>query len=127
MKTRIENGTVIAWRDGRHEVIEDGVVVLEGDAIVAVGKRAQVDAMPDAQCEERIDATGRLVMPGWSIVRPTVLVDGFVAATWERKGARVEIRPFRSLTPADRSEVESEAARLIGFVAPDSEPEIVWA
>jgi hypothetical protein len=69
----------------------------------------------------------QLVMPGWSIVRPTVLVDGFVAATWERKGPRIEIAPFRPLAPTDRSAVEAEAARLIDFVAPDSEPEIVWA
>ncbi|MDI6101874.1 winged helix DNA-binding domain-containing protein [Actinoplanes sp. NEAU-A12] len=67
-----------------------------------------------------------LVMPGWSIVRPTVLVDGFVAATWSRKGATVSITPFRPLAPADRSAVEEEAARLLDFVAPDGKPEVEW-
>jgi hypothetical protein len=69
----------------------------------------------------------QIVMPGWSMVRPTVLVDGFVAATWERKGPRVEIKPFRPLASGDRSAVETEAANLIGFVAPGEAPEIVWA
>jgi hypothetical protein len=60
------------------------------------------------------------------MVHPTVLVDGFVAAIWERKGPRVAITPFRPLARADRSAVEAEAARLIGFLAPGAEPEIVW-
>jgi hypothetical protein len=67
-----------------------------------------------------------LVMPGWSIVRPTVLVDGFVAATWSRKGPLVEIAPFRPLAAADRSSVAAEAERLVGFVAPGEAPEVRW-
>lgn len=61
MKTYIENGTVIAWQDGAHRVIERGVVVLEGDSIVAVGENAP----PPAESDARIDATGRIVMPGF--------------------------------------------------------------
>ncbi|WP_433793641.1 winged helix DNA-binding domain-containing protein [Actinoplanes sp. CA-252034] len=68
-----------------------------------------------------------LVMPGWSQVHPTVLVDGFVAATWSRKGPLVEIAPFRPLTAADRSSVEAEAERLVGFVAPGEKPQVRWA
>ncbi|BEL09638.1 winged helix DNA-binding domain-containing protein [Actinoplanes sichuanensis] len=67
-----------------------------------------------------------LVMPGWSIVRPTVLVDGFVSATWSRKGPEVEIAPFRPLTATDRSAVEAEAERLVGFVAPGESARIRW-
>ncbi|GIF40952.1 winged helix DNA-binding domain-containing protein [Actinoplanes xinjiangensis] len=67
-----------------------------------------------------------LVMPGWSMVHPTVLVDGFVAATWSRKGPLVEIAPFRPLRPVDRSAVEAEAERVVGFVAPGETPEVRW-
>ncbi|WP_328466001.1 winged helix DNA-binding domain-containing protein [Actinoplanes sp. NBC_00393] len=61
-----------------------------------------------------------LVMPGWSIVRPTVLVDGFVAATWSLQGATLTVAPFRPLPAAARAAVEEEGARLLAFVAPEA-------
>lgn len=65
MKTRIENGTVIAWRHGKHEVVKDGVVLLEGSFITAVGTRAEVLAKAGADADRVIDASGRLVIPGF--------------------------------------------------------------
>jgi hypothetical protein len=67
-----------------------------------------------------------LVMPGYSVVRPTVLVDGFVAATWSRRGPLVEVAAFRPLSAADRSAVEAGAERLVGFVAPGEALEVRW-
>jgi 5-methylthioadenosine/S-adenosylhomocysteine deaminase len=61
MRTYIENGTVIAWRDGRHEVVECGVVVVDGDRITEVGIAGDCPPRPD---DRRIDARGRIVMPG---------------------------------------------------------------
>lgn len=50
-------------------------------------------------------------------VLPTVLVDGFVAATWnvDRKHG-LEIEPLRRLTKAERAEVDDEGERLVEFV-----------
>ncbi|HUP23293.1 MAG TPA: amidohydrolase family protein [Thermoanaerobaculia bacterium] len=42
-------------------VIEDGTVLVEGDRIVAVGRRAEVAVPEDAR---RIDVRGKVVMPG---------------------------------------------------------------
>jgi hypothetical protein len=57
---------------------------------------------------------------------PTVLIDGFVRATWkvERKGAAavLSIRPITSLTKAERSGVVDEGMRVLGFLAPGAEP-----
>jgi hypothetical protein len=50
-------------------------------------------------------------------VLPTVLVDGFVAATWNvdtKKG--LEIEPLRRLTKAERAEIDGEGARLVEFM-----------
>jgi hypothetical protein len=49
-------------------------------------------------------------------VLPTVLVDGFVSATWtmDRKG-QVQISPLRRLSKAERAEVDEEAERLRDF------------
>jgi winged helix DNA-binding protein len=50
-------------------------------------------------------------------VLPTVLVDGFVAATWtvdRRRG--LEIEPLRRLTKAERAEVDDAGERLVEFV-----------
>ena len=59
-----------------------------------------------------------VVMPGWSIVRPTVLVDGFVAAVWEMRGTTLTISPFRPMAASDRAAVEFEAERLSVFTNP---------
>jgi hypothetical protein len=51
-------------------------------------------------------------------VLPTVLVDGFVAATWSIDRKRnLELTPLRRLTRAERAEIDEEGARLVGFVS----------
>lgn len=50
-------------------------------------------------------------------VLPTVLVDGFVAATWNVDRKRgLEIEPLRRLTKAERDEIDEEGERLVEFV-----------
>ena len=58
MPTLIENGVVIAWSGKQHTVLEAGVVVFDGNEITFVGQSY------DGPCDETIDATGRLVIPG---------------------------------------------------------------
>jgi hypothetical protein len=49
-------------------------------------------------------------------VLPTVLVDGFVAATWNIDRKRgLEIEPLRRLTKAERAEIAEEGERLVEF------------
>ena len=49
-------------------------------------------------------------------VLPTVLVDGFVAATWNIDRKRgLEIQPLRRLTKAERAEIDEEGERLVEF------------
>ena len=57
----IEGGTVVTM-DASRRVIDDGSIAVRGDSIVAVGPRAELEAryLP----ARRIDARGRLVMPG---------------------------------------------------------------
>jgi hypothetical protein len=50
-------------------------------------------------------------------VLPTVLVDGFVSATWNVDRKRgLEIEPLRPLTRTERAEIDEEGARLVEFV-----------
>jgi hypothetical protein len=50
-------------------------------------------------------------------VLPTVLVDGFVAATWNVDNKRgLELEPLRRLTKAERAEIDEEGERLVEFV-----------
>jgi hypothetical protein len=50
-------------------------------------------------------------------VLPTVLVDGFVAATWDvDKKGKLEITELRRLTKSERAEVAEEGERLQAFV-----------
>ena len=57
----ISGGTVITM-DAARRVIPDGAVAVVGDRIVAVGPRAEIEAAHPAP--NRIDATGRAVLPG---------------------------------------------------------------
>ena len=64
----IVNGRVI---DGTGRTpIESGVVLVDDDEIVAVGKREEISVPPEA---EQMDATGKTVMPG--------LMDGHIHIT----------------------------------------------
>lgn len=67
------------------------------------------------------DEDRKQVMPGGAIVRPTFLVDGFVAGIWSLQRSTLFVMPFRPLSDGARSEVATEAERLFGFVAPDAE------
>ena len=49
-------------------------------------------------------------------VRPTFLVDGFVAGIWSLEGGRVQLEPFVRLSKPGRRELAEEAARLEAFV-----------
>ena len=49
-------------------------------------------------------------------VRPTFLVDGFVAGIWTLEGGRVRLEPFVSLSRSVRRELAEEASRLEAFV-----------
>lgn len=55
-------------------------------------------------------------------VLPTVLVDGFVAATWNIDRKRgLELEPLRRLTKAEHAEVAEEGERLADFVRGESQ------
>jgi 5-methylthioadenosine/S-adenosylhomocysteine deaminase len=57
----VTGGTVVTM-DAQRRVIEDGAVAVRGDAIVAVGTRAEIESNYEAA--KTIDAQGSLVMPG---------------------------------------------------------------
>jgi cytosine/adenosine deaminase-related metal-dependent hydrolase len=57
--TRIDCGHLIAFIDGRHVVVRGGTVLIEGDRIVHAG------GATTAPWDERIDATDKIVAPGF--------------------------------------------------------------
>ena len=59
MHTLIKNGTLVAWDGDHHHVLEPGVVVFKDNEIVFVGETY------DGDVDTTIDATGRLVIPGF--------------------------------------------------------------
>ena len=62
-------------------------------------------------------AAVEIVSPKNGDVLPTVLVDGFVAATWNIDRKRgLELEPLRRLTKAERAEILEEGERLVDFV-----------
>ena len=63
------------------------------------------------------------------LIKPTFLVDGFVAGTWkleaDRRTATVSVQPFATLAATDRDELFAEAERLMCFLAPAAEERAV--
>ena len=51
------------------------------------------------------------------LVHATILVDGFVAGTWQLEQGRVVLEPFARLDAAVRRALKDEASRLEAFVA----------
>jgi Winged helix DNA-binding domain len=72
------------------------------------------------------DDGSRVIDPAYryTIFMGTLLVEGFVQATWMIKRMRdittLAIEPFRKLTPAERIAVAEEGERLLAFVAGDA-------
>ena len=60
-RLRIDASHVIAYQDGGHRHLTDGEVVIEGNAIVHVGRQGTFAGTVD----EVIDAKGRVVTPGF--------------------------------------------------------------
>lgn len=59
MAILIDGGTIVAYQDGQHVLIENGQVVYEGNRITFVGHNYA------GSTDERIDAKGKLVIPGF--------------------------------------------------------------
>ena len=57
-RIRIDGGVIVAYKDGGHRILTDGVVVVEGNEIVHVGKTF------DGQADRVIDARNAIVTPG---------------------------------------------------------------
>ncbi|MDQ3938164.1 MAG: winged helix DNA-binding domain-containing protein, partial [Chloroflexota bacterium] len=65
-------------------------------------------------------------------VRPTFIVNGFVAGTWDLaesgEAATLMLRPFGKLSSAERRELEAEGMLLAAFVRPAADSHAVeWA
>src|ERR1700753_2543329 len=58
-RTKIIGGTIIAYRDGAHRVLDDGVLVFEGRNIVHIGHSY------DGPADDVLNARGKLVIPGF--------------------------------------------------------------
>jgi 5-methylthioadenosine/S-adenosylhomocysteine deaminase len=58
MKTLIHGGDVVAYADGGHRLVRGGALVFENDRVTFVGRSFT------GPVDQRIDATGKLVIPG---------------------------------------------------------------
>src|SRR6266403_2315446 len=56
-------GGMVSTMDGPRAIYDDGAVVVTGDTIIAVGPRTEIEARYAAA--QTIDATGKLVLPGF--------------------------------------------------------------
>lgn len=59
MTTLIDGGTVVAFQANQHTLLPNGQVVYDGNEIIFVGQNYM------GSVDERIDATGKLVVPGF--------------------------------------------------------------
>ena len=90
MRTLIKGGYVVAYDGKGHRLITDGVVVYEDDKILYVGKSY------DDRVDKTIDASGRLVSPGfinihgWAALDVPLRMDAFKGARRQSKAYVVD-------------------------------------
>ena len=65
--------------------------------------------------------------PGLMIGARIVLVDGFVAATWDRSGSTITVKPVAGISKSQRTEVIEEGRRLLDFITPQTRHEVKFA
>src|SRR5215470_11185476 len=58
MRTLIEGGDIVACHDGGHRLLRGGALLIEDDRVAFVGRRH------DGPGDRRVDAAGKLVIPG---------------------------------------------------------------
>lgn len=63
------------------------------------------------------DAAPSRIVTKNGLVHATILVDGFVAGTWQLERGRVVLEPWARLDPSARRALSEEAARLESFAA----------
>jgi cytosine/adenosine deaminase-related metal-dependent hydrolase len=69
MRTLIQGGWVVAFQNGHHAILRDGVVVIEGDRILHVGPKF------DGRVDKTIDAAGKLISPGFINIHAVANID----------------------------------------------------
>jgi hypothetical protein len=107
--------------------VEDGTIV-DGALPVSIRFLPQYDNLFLSH-EDRTRISGELTWGiefGW---KGPILVDGGIAAAWRvrraGKAATMTVELGRRLTPAERSDLEEEAAALAAFLDPDRSRELV--
>jgi hypothetical protein len=72
-----------------------------------------------------IDLEHRQIIATSNGLKPTLLVDGFVAATWRiettRRGATLSIQPFAAIPRAQRAAIADEGEQLVRFMTGDDD------
>jgi len=110
MKKAIVNGTILAWDGSRHQAIEAGTVVFEDDLITFVGSLYEGEPV-----DEIIDATGRLVIPGFVNshlhVTDTLFTKGYLEETQAPAGTKVapNYHTLYTVLPAVRKASDPDA------------------
>ncbi len=69
------------------------------------------------------DEDRKQVMPGRALVRPTVLINGYVRGIWSFTGGEIRLDPFRPLTATEQEAFDVEANRLLLFLNRQATPE----
>ena len=123
IRAGLERVEVRTFRDERGRVLLDlpGAPLPDGDAPAAVRFLPKWDsailAYAPPERTRILPETFRSSVIGKNgDVAPTVLVDGFVAATWDVGTKRdLTIAPLRRLTRAERAEIDDEGERLVEF------------
>jgi Winged helix DNA-binding domain len=52
-----------------------------------------------------------------ALVHATLLIDGFVAGTWQLEKGRVKLEPFVRIPPSTRATLAEEVERVEAFIA----------
>jgi 5-methylthioadenosine/S-adenosylhomocysteine deaminase len=103
MRTLIKGSWIIGFQQGSHRVLRDGVVVIEGDRILHVGRSF------DGEVDRTLDATGKLVSPGFVNIHALANIDIQTLALDTSEGGYASPREY---AVEGRGDIELRGERL---------------
>ncbi|MFJ4227059.1 imidazolonepropionase [Paenarthrobacter nicotinovorans] len=108
--TLITNIGELMTQDLEHRVLKDAAIVLEGERISWIGSSAEAPA-----ADNRVDAEGRAVLPGWVDSHSHLVFAGDRTAEFEARmaGQSYSAGGIAVTTGATRSVSDDELARLV--------------
>jgi len=105
-RTRIDASYIIAYNGTNHVILQNGVVIFEGNEVIHVGKSYS------GQVDQKIDASGKLVIPGFVNLHTHICTSPLTKSLREDLPRHVKASFTGTITTKPRKKLPNESETL---------------